>query len=104
MQKINRYWNSDPDSLVECKPPQTYDLCKCCELVNQLMWKEKRLKYKLCLAKSQEWRNYAAFCGMQSSCHNHRGFGKTAKKYSWKENHAWKCVHRYKELAEKFKE
>lgn len=61
-------------------------------------------KYKRCLAMAQEWRNYAAFCGMQSSCHNHRGFGKTAEKYSWKENHAWKCVHRYKELAEKFKE
>jgi hypothetical protein len=61
-------------------------------------------KYKRCLAKSQEWRNYAAFCGMQSYCHNHRGFGKTAEKYSWKEYHAWKCVHRYKELAEKFKE
>jgi len=60
-------------------------------------------KYKLCLAKSQEWRNYAAFCGMQSSCHNHRGFGKTAEKYSWKECHAWKCVHRYKELAKEFK-
>lgn len=60
--------------------------------------------YKRCLAMAQEWRNYAAFCGMQSSCHNHRGFGKTAEKYSWKEIHAWKCVHRWKELAEKFKE
>jgi hypothetical protein len=47
MPKINRYWNSDPDSLVEREPPQTYDLCKCCELVNQLVWKEKRLKRAL---------------------------------------------------------
>lgn len=61
-------------------------------------------KYKRCLAMANEWRNYASFCGMQSSCHNHRGFGKTAEKYSWKENHAWNCVHRYKELAEQFKE
>ena len=61
-------------------------------------------KYKLCLVMANEWRNYAAFCGMQSHCHNHRGFGKTAEKWNWKECHAWKCVHRYKELAEKFKE
>lgn len=54
MPKINRYWNSDPDSLVERKPPQTYDLCKCCELVNQLVWKEKRLKRALWLMTS-EW-------------------------------------------------
>lgn len=55
MQKINRYWNSDPNSLVEREPPQTYDLCKCCELVNQLVWKEKRLKRSL-------WRAIALFC------------------------------------------
>lgn len=54
MQKINRYWNSDPDSLVERKPPQTYDLCKCCELVNQLVWREKRLKRALWLARASE--------------------------------------------------
>lgn len=28
---------------------KTYDLCKCCELVNQLVWKEKRLKRALWL-------------------------------------------------------
>ena len=61
-------------------------------------------KYKRCLAMSQEWRSYATFCGIQSSWHNHRGFGKTAEKYTWKECHAWKCVYRYKELAKKFKE
>ena len=61
-------------------------------------------KYKRCLAMAQEWRNYASFCGMQSSCHNHRGFGKTAKKYTWKETHAWKCVKRWLKIAEKFKE
>ena len=66
--------------------------------------KIRHSNYKRCLAMAQEWRNYAAFCGMQSHCHNHRGFGKTAEKYTWKEIHAWKCVNRYKELAEKFKE
>jgi len=63
----------------------------------------RRQKYKRCLAMAQEWRNYAAFCGMQFSCHNHRGFGKTAEKWTWKECHAWKCVKRWLELAEKFK-
>ena len=61
-------------------------------------------KYKRCFMMAQEWRNYAAFCGMQSSCHNHRGFGKTAEKWTWKEIHAWKCVKRLKKIAEKFKE
>jgi hypothetical protein len=60
MPKVNRYWNSDPDSLVELERPQTYDLCKCCELVNQLVWKEKRLKRALWLdranrAKAIKW-------------------------------------------------
>lgn len=59
MQKINRYWNSDPDSLVEREPPQTYDLCKCCELVNQLVWKEKRLKRALWLARAERAREKA---------------------------------------------
>ena len=61
-------------------------------------------KYKRCLMMAQEWRNYAAFCGMQSSCHNHRGFGKTAEKWTWKEFHAWKCVKRWREFAEELKE
>jgi len=61
-------------------------------------------KYKRCLEMVREWRNYAIICWMQSYCHNHRGFGKTAEKYSRKEGHAWKCVKRCKELAEKFKE
>lgn len=74
-------------------------------LDNYLKDKElRRQKYKRCLAMAQEWRNYAAFCGMQSSCHNHRGFGKTAEKYTWKECHAWKCVKRWLAIAEKFKE
>ena len=60
-------------------------------------------KYKRCLAMAEEWRNYASFCGMQSSCHNHRGFGKTAEKYTLKEFHAWKCVKRWIAIAEKFK-
>ncbi len=63
----------------------------------------RRNKYKRCLAMAQEWCNYAAFCGMQSSCHNHRGFGKTAERYTWKECHAWKCVKRWLAIAEKFK-
>ena len=61
-------------------------------------------KYKRCFMMAQEWRNYAAFCGMQSSCHNHRGFGKTAEKWTWKEIHAWKCVNRLMKISEKFKE
>lgn len=72
-------------------------------VVDELTEQIRHQKYKRCLAMAQEWRNYAAFCGMQSSCHNHRGFGKTAEKYTCKECHAWKCVHRCKELAEKFK-
>ena len=69
--------------------------------------KDKELrhhKYKRCLTMAQEWRSYATFCGIQSSWHNNRGFGKTAEKYTWKECHAWKCVKRWLELAEKFKE
>ena len=54
MPKVNRYWNSDPDSLVERERPQTYDLCKCCELINQLVWKEKRMKRDLWLMTA-EW-------------------------------------------------
>ena len=53
MPNINRYWNSDPDSLVEREPPQTYDLCKSCECINQLLWKEKRLKRELWLARAE---------------------------------------------------
>ena len=59
-----------------------------------------RSNRKLCLAKAQEWRNYAAFCGMQSSCHNHRGFGKTAEQWSWKQCHAWRCMEHWIALAE----
>lgn len=60
--------------------------------------------YKRCLAMTKEWRSYAAFCGIQSSWHNNRGFGKTAEKWTWKECHAWRCVKRWMELAKKFKE
>ena len=59
----------------------------------------RRSNRKLCLAKAQEWRNYASFCGMQSSCHNHRGFGKTAEKWSWKQCHAWRCMKHWIALA-----
>jgi hypothetical protein len=58
MPKINRYWNSDPDSLVEREPPQTYELCKCCELVNQLLWKEKRMKRALWIARAEICRRF----------------------------------------------
>ena len=61
-------------------------------------------KYKRCLAMTKEWRSYAAFCGIQSSWHNNRGFGKTAEKWTWKECHAWRCSKRWLELADKFKE
>ena len=63
-----------------------------------------RQKRKRCLAKAEEWRNYAAFCGMQSHCHNHRGFGKTAQTWTWKECHAWRCRKRWIAISEKFKE
>jgi hypothetical protein len=66
--------------------------------------RELHQKYKRCLAMAQEWRSYASFCGIQSSWHNNRGFGKTAEKYTWKECHAWRCVKRWRALAEKFKE
>ena len=56
MPKINRYWNSDPDSLVEYKRPETYDLCKSCECINQLLWKEKRLKRALLLARAERYK------------------------------------------------
>ena len=61
-------------------------------------------KFKRCLAMEEEWRSYAAFCGIQSSWYNNRGFGKTAEKYSWKECHARKCMKRWLELAKKFME
>lgn len=51
--KVNRYWNSDPSSLVECKRPETYDLCKSCELVNQLVYKYKMLKYALWISRAE---------------------------------------------------
>ena len=60
--------------------------------------------YKRCLAMTQEWRNYAAFCGMQSHCNNHRGLGNTADKWTCKEIHAWKCRNRWLKIAEQFKE
>ena len=59
MKKINRYWNSYPDSLVEPKRPQTYDLCKSCECINQLLWKEKRLKRALWIARAERAREKA---------------------------------------------
>lgn len=59
-----------------------------------------RHKRKRCLAKAEEWRSYASFCGIQSSWHNNRGFGKTAETWTWKECHAWKCVKRWRALAE----
>ena len=66
---------------------------KCAEL--------RHHKYKRCLAMEKEWRSYAAFCGIQSSWHNNRGFGKTAEKWTWKECHAWRCVKRWLELVKK---
>lgn len=52
MTKVNRYWNSDPSSLVEYERPETYDLCKSCQLVNQLLYREKMLKYELWLTRA----------------------------------------------------
>ena len=76
------------------------------ELKDKCQMHEKEIrhhKYKSCMMMALVWRNYAAFCGMQSACHNHRGFGKTAEKWTWKQCHAWKCVRRYRELAKTFK-
>ena len=80
------------------------DIIMASETIKEMFHEIYRHKYKRCWALAQEWRNYAAFCGMQSSCHNHRGFGKTAGKWTWKECHAWRCRKRWLALAEKFKE
>ncbi len=64
----------------------------------------QRQKYKRCLASAREWRSHASSCGITASDFNRRGFGKTAEKYSRKEDHAWKCVHRWLDIAKKFKE
>lgn len=55
MPKINRYWNSDPASLVEPKPIETYELCKVCEIVRILELKESYQKYKRCLTMAAYW-------------------------------------------------
>ena len=86
MPKINRYWNSDPNSLVEREPPQTYDLCKCCELVNQLVWKEKRLKRALWIARAERAKEFRykikfAICSMNT-------------KYDYSDAEKWEKVER----------
>lgn len=68
MQKINRYWNSDPDSLVEYKRPQTYDLCQSCECVNQLLWKEKRLKRAIWIARAERASDKARIFYFAETC------------------------------------
>ena len=68
MQKINRYWNSDPDSLVEREPPQTYDLCKSCECINQLLWKEKRLKRAIWIARAERASDKARIFYFAETC------------------------------------
>lgn len=72
MQKINRYWNSDHDSLVECERPQTYDLCKCCELVNQLVYREKRLKRSLWLDRAERARAMKAIDNLDNYLSLHK--------------------------------
>ena len=62
------------------------------------------LKYKRCVALAQGWRSYASFCGMNASSFNKHGFGKTAEKFVRKENHAWKCYHRWLDIAKTFRE
>ena len=84
---------------------QVHDYAQGLYVIQARAEKEARhQKYKRCLAMAQEWRSYAAFCGIQSSWHNNRGFGKTAEKWTWKEIHAWRCVKRWLELAKEFKE
>ena len=80
MKKINRYWNSDPDSLVEYKRPQTYDLCKSCECINQLLWKEKKLKRALWLARAESAKN--------AECRYHR---LAQKEVCDPQPHGWSC-------------
>lgn len=59
MPKINRYWNSDPDSLVEPKPRETYELCKVCEVVRILELRESYQKYKRCKNMALKCAAYA---------------------------------------------
>ena len=90
--------------IAKLKKEKEYVIEQTAEVINGQEREIRHQKYKRCFAMAQEWRNYASFCWMQSSCHNHRGFGKTAEKYTWKECHAWKCVKRLLAIAEKFKE
>lgn len=99
------YLKSEADKVfAELKKEKEYVIENTTDVINGQERELRRQKYKRCLALAQEWRSYATFCGMQSSCHNHRGFGKTAEKYTWKEIHAWKCVKRWLDIADKFKE
>lgn len=99
------YIKSEADKVfAELKKEKEYVIENTTDVINGQERELRRQKYKRCLALAQEWRSYATFCGMQSSCHNHRGFGKTAEKYTWKEIHAWKCVKRWLDIADKFKE
>jgi len=53
MVKINRYWNSDPSELVDRKEHETYELCKCCEIVNQLERMLKKERYEKWIARAE---------------------------------------------------
>lgn len=102
---VECYLKSEADKVIAELQNQVHDYAQGLYVIQARAENEaSHYKYKRCAALAQEWRNYAAFCGMQSSCHNHRGFGKTAEKYTWKEIHAWKCVKRWLDIAEKFKE
>ena len=102
------YKKSEADKVIAELEERIADGDKDFEMANNqnemLLQIVRHQKFKRCLAMEEEWRSYAAFCGIQSSWYNNRGFGKTAEKYSWKECHAWKCMKRWLELAKKFKE
>lgn len=111
MPKINRYWNSDTDSLVEREPPQTYDLCKCCELVNQLVWKEKRLKRALWLMTA-EWAEAMglASCNIAAKFMSRENFevsddyrNKTIKMYRHRQVVFYKYADYCRQKAEEYK-
>ena len=99
------YFKSEADKVIAELKADYKEACDRLKTAN--IEKDKEIihhKFKRCLAMEEEWRSYAAFCGIQSSWYNNRGFGKTAEKYSWKECHAWKCMKRWLELAKKFME
>lgn len=101
MPKINRYWNSDPDSLVEPKPRETYELCKVCEIVRILELRESYQKYKRCKNMALKCAAYSLIFQYKVSIlddeHNLRNF------YRRKRERMDKWALRWFKLAKEFK-